>query len=116
MFFMHIFIRGFKKNSFIRACSSYAIKNIFMGTFHMQNNICQFPLGAASTNEKFLRQYGTKKSNECEKLFVGWKVKIQFENKPMFQGVGPHSNPFIVQPRLLYFSDPNSDLEDWGEF
>lgn len=66
--------------------------------------------------KNFLRQYGTKKSNECEKLFVGWKVKIQFENKPMFQGVGPHSNPFIVQLRLLYFSDPNSDLEDWGEF
>lgn len=31
--------------------------------------------------------------NECENLFVGWKVKIQFENKQMFQGVGPHSNP-----------------------
>lgn len=54
--------------------------------------------------------------NEYEKLFVGWKVKIQFENKPMFQGVGPHSNPFIVQLLWLYFSDPNSDLEDWGAF
>lgn len=36
--------------------------------------------------------------NECEKLVIGWKVKIEFEIKQIFQGEGPHSTAQVLLP------------------